>query len=97
MIFLHFSKLPGKLLLEINGEGYCDIFDKSELTEKQHLQHADLKWYEHPTTNRYKFFLEIWGVRRILKKNEIESQINTIREWAGGKNFTYSWLPMKGH
>ena len=97
IILLHSIELPGRLLLEFNGEIHSYIFDENKLTEKQLVQHAHWKWYETPPTDRCEMFLKIWGKLRLLINDDIEMHINVLRMWAGAKNITNSRIPMNDH
>lgn len=94
IILLHSIKIPGKLLLKIDGENHSYTFDESKLTEKQLLQHANWKWYEYPPTDRCEIFLKIWEQLRVLLIDAIEIIIEVLRKWAGSVNTGNSRLPM---
>ena len=94
IILLHSIKLPGRLLLKIDGESHSYIFDESKLTEKKLLQHANWKWYECPPTDRCEVFLKIWGQLRVLLIDAIATNIEVLRKWSGSINTGNSRLPM---
>ena len=97
IILLHSIKLPDKFWLEIDGENHFYTFDESNLTEKQLLQHATWKWYEAPPTDRCEMFLKIWGKLRVLLIEEMETNMEVLRKWAGLIIPSKSRLPMNDY
>ncbi len=96
IILIHSIKLPGNLLLAINGENHSYTFDKSKLAEKQLLQHATWKWHDAALTYRCKIFLQIWEQLRALPNDAIQTSIEVLRKWAS-PNISSPPIPMNGH
>ncbi len=94
IILLHSIKIPGKLILKIDGKNYLYTFDESKLTEKQLQQHSNWKWHEYPPTDRCKIFLKIWEQLKSLLIDAIEIIIDALKKWAGLVNIGNSRLPM---
>ena len=95
LILLHSKKLPDHLLLCINGEDCKYLFDESELTPQQLLEHTNWKYYEEPPTDRCAAFLNIWKKLRSLSYKEINKQIVAIKKWAPVNDNIFEYrLPM---
>ena len=83
LIFLTSQKLPGYLLLQIAGNIYEFTLDENKLIYEKLCQHKKWKWYEAPLTDRCDVFIDIWGKLRPLQYEDIEMQLDKIREWSG--------------